>query len=145
MTSIPSYDITTNCRFCSNISQIFLLHKTYGNYNKFYSLKSLMVYYWYVKKPQCGYMEHGLKDIKCHVQKHIAPQSICYNLKLIRNRPLGAPAYCKTSIHSHCAGKTTFTMECSCEQTVQGMTIPYSPNGQSVKLGVPVIFVVCLH
>ena len=33
-------------------------------------MMSLRVYNWYVKVPQYGYMEHGLKDIKCYVQKH---------------------------------------------------------------------------
>ena len=39
-----------------------LLHKTWWYYNKFDSTKSLGVYYWYVKIPQCGYVEQGLKD-----------------------------------------------------------------------------------
>ena len=59
-----------------------------------------MVYYRYMKIPQCEYMEHELKDIKCYVQKHIAPQPISYNLPLIHDRPLGAPAYCDSSMHS---------------------------------------------
>ena len=74
--SIGSYVITTNCQFYSNISQILLLCKTSGNYNKFDSMKSLKVYHWYVKIPQSRYMEHGLKDIKCYVQKHIAPWAL---------------------------------------------------------------------
>ena len=32
-------------------------------------MKSLGVYYWYIKIPQCGYMEHGLTDVKCYVKK----------------------------------------------------------------------------
>ena len=39
--------IITNCHFYSNISQILLLLKTWGNYNKFYSTKLLRIYYWY--------------------------------------------------------------------------------------------------
>ena len=84
----PYYIMTNNCRFYSNISWILLLHKTWGNYNKFNFTKSLRVYYWHVKMPQCGYMEHGLKDIKCSVQKHIAPWAICYNSPLVCDQPL---------------------------------------------------------
>ena len=47
----------------SNISQILLLYKTWQYYNKFDSTKSVGVHYRCVKIPQCGYMEHGLKDI----------------------------------------------------------------------------------
>ena len=35
-------------------------------------------------------MEHGLKDIKSYVKKHIEPRAICYN-PLFRDKPLGAP------------------------------------------------------
>ena len=45
----------------SNISQILLLYKTWGYYNKFDSTQSMGAYYWYVKIPQCGYMEHRLR------------------------------------------------------------------------------------
>ena len=31
------------------------------------------ILYWYVKIPQCRYMEHRLKYIAFYVQKHIAP------------------------------------------------------------------------
>ena len=42
-------------------------------------MKLLKVYHWYVKILQCGYtVKIGSKDIKCYVQKHIAPQAICY-------------------------------------------------------------------
>ena len=40
-------------------------------YNEFDSTKSLGVRYRYIKIPQCGLMEHGLKDIAFYVQKHI--------------------------------------------------------------------------
>ena len=40
------------------------------------SMKSIGVYYWYVKIPQWRYMDHVLKDIAFYVQKHIAPR-IC--------------------------------------------------------------------
>ena len=54
---------TINCRLYSNISQILLLYKVWGYYNKFDSMKSLGVYYRYVKMPRCGCMEHGLEYI----------------------------------------------------------------------------------
>ena len=62
MTPIRSYVTRTRCLFYSNISQLLLLHKIWGNYHKFDSAKSLRLYYWHVKIPQCRYMEHGLKD-----------------------------------------------------------------------------------
>ena len=40
------------------------MHNTWGNYNKVDTTTSLRVYYRYVSMPQCGYIEHGLKDIK---------------------------------------------------------------------------------
>ena len=92
---ISSYVMTTNFRFYSNISQILLLYKTWGCYNKFDSTKSFGVYYWYVKIPQCGYMENGLKDVAFYVQKHIAPWTICYNAPLVCDMPLWVPAFLK--------------------------------------------------
>ena len=50
-------------------------------------------YYWYVKIPQCGYMEHGFKDIAYYVHKRIVPRAVCYNFPLVRDKPLGAPAF----------------------------------------------------
>ena len=40
---------------------------------KIWLYKILGVYYWYLKIPQCWYMEQGLKDIAFYVQKHVAP------------------------------------------------------------------------
>ena len=40
-------------------------------------MKSLGVCYWYVKIPQCEYMEHGLEYITFYVQKHMAPLAVC--------------------------------------------------------------------
>ena len=71
-TYISSLARTTNCRLYSNNSQIWLLHKTWGYYNEFESMKSLPVCCWYVKMPQCGCVEHGLAYITFYVQKHIA-------------------------------------------------------------------------
>ena len=56
-------------------------------------MKSLGVYYWYVKLPQCRYMEHGLEYITSYVEKHIAPLAICYNPWLVFDKPPGAPAF----------------------------------------------------
>ena len=41
-----------NNRLCSNISQILLLYKVWGYYNKFYSMKYLGIYHWYVRLPR---------------------------------------------------------------------------------------------
>ena len=40
-------------------------------------MKSLGVYYWYVKMPRCGYVEHGLEYFSFYVQKHIADLAAC--------------------------------------------------------------------
>ena len=90
---------TTQWQVYSDFSQIFL-HKTWGNCNRFDSMKLLRVYYWHVKIP-CRYMEHGLKDIKRYVQKHIAHWAVCYNSPLVCNRLLGALAYCETLLFHH--------------------------------------------
>ena len=45
----------------------------------------MMSHCWYVNIPQCGYTEHGLKDI--------AHRAVCYNFPLVRDKPLGAPAF----------------------------------------------------
>ena len=73
----------TNCRLYSNISQMLLLYKTWGYYNKFDSTKWLGVYYWSVKIPQCGYMEYWLKYNTLCVKKHIAPQAMCNHPPLV--------------------------------------------------------------
>ena len=40
-------------------------------------MKSLGVYYWYIKMAQCGYVEHGLEYFPFYVQKHIAHLAAC--------------------------------------------------------------------
>ena len=40
-------------------------------------------------------MEHGLKDVAYYVQKHIAPCAICHTPPLVRDMPLGVPAFVK--------------------------------------------------
>ena len=40
-------------------------------------MKSLEVYYWYVKVPRCGHVEHGLEYFSFYVQKHIAHLAAC--------------------------------------------------------------------
>ena len=50
-------------------------------------------YNWYVKMPQCAYMEHGLKSIAFYVQKHIVPRVVYYYFPLVRDKPLGAPKF----------------------------------------------------
>ena len=49
----------------------------WGYYNKFDSMKSLGIYYWYVKMPRCGCLEHGLEYLSFYVQKHIADLAAC--------------------------------------------------------------------
>ena len=71
--------ITTHCRLYSNISQILLLYKTWRYHNKFDSTKSLGLHYRCVKIPQCGYMEHGLKDIVFYVQSTYNTLRSCHN------------------------------------------------------------------
>ena len=78
----------TNCRLYSHISQILMLYKTWGYYIKFDSTISLGVYYWCVRMTQCVY-------ITFYVQNHIAVLAMCYNPSLVRDKPLGAPAFMK--------------------------------------------------
>ena len=88
---ISSCVITTNCSLYSNISQILLLYKTWGYYNKFDSMKSL-VDDRCVKIPHSRYMGHGLNL----VQKHIAALAMCDNPSLVRDKPPGgAPTFVK--------------------------------------------------
>ena len=79
----------------SNISQTLLLYKTWRYYNKFDPTKSLGVRYRCVKIAQCGWMEHGFKDIAFYVQKHITPCTIVITSLLVRDKPLGSPASVK--------------------------------------------------
>ena len=55
-------------------------------------MKSMGSYYWYVKIPQCRYMEYGSKDIALYVQKHMKLRAVCQNFPLLRDKLLGAPA-----------------------------------------------------
>ena len=58
-------------------------------------MKSLGVYYWCVKIPLYGYMEHGLKYIMFCLQKHIAALAMCYDSPLVHDKPLGVPTFVK--------------------------------------------------
>ena len=49
-------------------------------YDKFDSMESLGIYYWYVKMPRCGYVEHGLEYFSFYVQNHIAHLAACSGL-----------------------------------------------------------------
>ena len=79
----------------SIISQILLLYKTWRYYNNFDSTISLGIRYRCVKIPQCGYIEHGLKDIAFNVQKHITLCTVVVTSLLVRDKPLKAPASVK--------------------------------------------------
>ena len=50
-------------------------------------------------------MGHGLRYITFHDQKYIAPLAMCYNPPLVRDKPLGAPAFVKlvywNGLHNH--------------------------------------------
>ena len=68
--------------FFSNISQILLLYKTWGYYNKFDSMKSVGIYKVVVTDVskylvQRGDMEHGLEYITFYVKKHMAYLAVC--------------------------------------------------------------------
>ena len=69
----PCGEHPNNC----NISQILPLYKVWRHYNKFDSMKSLVVYYWQVKMTRCGCVEHGLEYFTFHVQKHIEHLATC--------------------------------------------------------------------
>ena len=83
----------TNCRLQSNISQILLLYKTCGYHNKFDSLKSLGVCYWYVKIQQSGYTGHGLALFMFYVQKIWHLLGSVVGFPLASDKLLGAPAF----------------------------------------------------
>ena len=61
--------------------------------NKFESIKSLGVCYWYVEIPQCGYMEYGLLYIMFYVLKLIAPLASCSNPLLVCDNQPRSPAF----------------------------------------------------
>ena len=69
-------------------------------------LYEIIVGYWCVKLPQCGYMKHGLKHITFYVQKHIAALAMCYNPVFVFDKPLGAPASvnCRHFVNHHIDG-----------------------------------------
>ena len=47
----------------------------------------------YINVPRCGCVEHGLVYITFYVQKHITPWMICSGPSLVRDGPLGTPAF----------------------------------------------------
>ena len=117
-----------------------------GYWNKFDSMKSLGVCYWYVKIPQCTYLKHGLEYITFYVQNiwHLW-QSVLV-APLVHEKPLGAPTFVRLSYYpssssrdgvriNKCShswngrsgdGRTTFERRCG------GMR---SPRGQSRSAG----------
>ena len=50
------------------------------------------VYYWYIKMPQCRYMD-GLVYIMFYVKKHKALLAICYNPLLVCDKLLWVPTF----------------------------------------------------
>ena len=55
-----NYQLTVVEQFFASITAT----QNMGYYNKFDSTKSMGAYCYYVKIPQCGYMEHGLKILR---------------------------------------------------------------------------------
>ena len=72
----------------SNISQILLIYKSGGIYNKFDIRNHGVICRWCVKITQCRYMGHGLK-LMFYVQKHITALEMCHNQPLVYDKPLG--------------------------------------------------------
>ena len=72
-----------------------LLYKIWGYYNRFDSMKSLGLYYWYVKMPRCGCVHHGLEYITFCVQKYITHLVACSGPLLVCNGLLGVPTLVK--------------------------------------------------
>ena len=66
-----------------------------GVLKQIWPTKSMGAYFWYVKIPQCGWMEHGLKDIVFFVQNHITLCTVVITSLLVRDKPLGVPASVK--------------------------------------------------
>ena len=97
-TYIISYVRTTNYRLYSNISQKCLLYKTWGFYNKFESMKSLGLCYWYVKMPRCGCVEYGLEYITFYVQKHITPLVALFWFPAGSRRVVRGARICETAL-----------------------------------------------
>ena len=58
-------------------------------------MKYLWVYYWYVKMPWCGCVEHGLKCITFYVKKYTQHLAGTSGPPLLCDGPLGAPAFVK--------------------------------------------------
>ena len=104
-TLISSQVRTANCRLCSNISQILLLHKTCGYHSKFDSMKSLWVCFWYLQILRCGHMQHGLKYIAFYVKKHDTVDGVFWS-RLVRDKTLEAPAF-----DSHIIAENTHWLE----------------------------------
>ena len=89
---------TTNCRFYSDISQILLLYKVWGYYNKFDSMTSLGVYYWYIKIPRCWCAEHGLEYITFYFQKYIEHLAPCSGPPVGSRRAARGTRICKNRL-----------------------------------------------
>ena len=81
---------------CIVIYHKYCSYTNYGGYyNQFDSMKSLGIYYRYVKMPQCGCVEPGLEYIMFYVQKHIAHLVACSGSPLVHYGPLGVPVFMK--------------------------------------------------
>ena len=87
-----------NCQLCGNVSLILLLYKTWGYHNKFESLKSFRVCYWYVKMPWCGCVEHGLEYITFYVEKTYSCFSSVFWFPSVSRRVNRGGCICETCL-----------------------------------------------
>ena len=59
-------------------------------------------------------MEHGLEYITFYIQNHIAPLAVCSGPPLVRDKPLGAPAFVRLANCHSFATHRSFVKERYC-------------------------------
>ena len=77
-----------------NFTNIVAIYKTWGIITNL-TMKSMGIYYLYVKHHNAGIWSMDKKHIVFFVQKHIAHRTVCYNFPLVHDKPLGAPTFVK--------------------------------------------------
>ena len=65
-------------------------------------MKSLGVYYWYVKKSQCGCVAHGSEYITFYMQKHIAHLAACFTPPAGSRQAARGSRICETRLLDNC-------------------------------------------
>ena len=73
-------------------------------------MKSFGVYYWYVKMPWRGCVEHGLEYIEFYLQKFIANLTVCSGPQRVWDGSLEAPAFVKLAYYEAITWKAIFTI-----------------------------------